>query len=236
MSWSLRGSCSAVYLGCAFAAMGLTSGLAAEVESPRGRAIEAVVRPAVPDELSKRGAESARAVRTPRGVSLSNGFLVVEIDTRDGLIAALENKLTGERNDYAGDEAGFSFTEAAGRPIAWQARAGLEQQFEVEIADDEATGAQLVLSTRTGDGAAQVRLHYQLERGRFWIERRLSVETGAVTYNTLTYGGVRVPNAEVRELKLGKFDAPRLVKIGKGGLFAGVGWWFYETVSIAIQA
>jgi hypothetical protein len=44
----------------------------------------------------------------------------------------------------------------------------------------------------------------------------------------LVYGRGEVRQATIRTLELGRFDRPRLISAGNGGIFAGVGWWFYS--------
>src|SRR5690606_1696167 len=76
--------------------------------------------------------------------------------------------------------------------------------------------------------AVSVTIAYELEADNFWVDRRLLVDGGKAIYDHLSYGKAAVPGGGIKSLELGKFDAPRLVSTGKGGIFAGVGWWFYD--------
>lgn len=158
-------------------------------------------------------------------IVLENGLLAAKISARTGVLVEVQSKLTGERLRIEGDRAGVTLRPDGGSEIAWEAGAGHESEFAVEIAtkDDR---VELALAT-TVDGVA-VTLEYQLSSDRFWLERRLVANTTHATYDRLIYGAVAVKDATVKELKLGKFDTPRLLSVGKGGVFAGVGWWFYE--------
>lgn len=189
--------------------------------------IDTVIRPAVPDEFSRRAAGPARAAQSADDVTLANDFLTVHISRREGVIFAIENKLTGETHVVTNDHTGFAFHDSAGNRVVWQAGRGAGHDFHAELSD-EGQEARVTLATSTSDGRAQVRLQYVLAAAAFWVERRISVDAGAATYGELIYGAATVPEASVREVKLGKFDTPRLIQAGRGGLFAGVGWWFYE--------
>lgn len=198
-------------------------------QMPQADVVECTVYPAVPDGLANYQ-EACRASREEDSIVLANGYLSVAISSESGVIVAVENKLTGERYPVASDRTGVSFTNAAENRIEWYASDGNFQDFEVRIDrnGDDACGVELM--AKTEDGSATIVMTYSLAKDQFWVERRLSADSGQgkVNYDQLCYGRAEVPGGQVKPLKLGKFDSPRLVTAGEGGLFAGVGWWFYE--------
>lgn len=195
---------------------------------PRDNVIRTTVYPAVPNDLADRELAS-RATHEDHGILLENGYLSVLISPESGVITSVQNKLTGERHPISSDQAGVSFTTATGK-VDWFASDGLSQEFDVRLVQESEDACGVALTAKTQDDSATIVMNYRLAKDQFWVERRLSVDSGRdqVSYDRLDYGRADVPGGTVKTLKLGKFDSPRLVTAGDGGLFAGVGWWFYE--------
>jgi hypothetical protein len=159
-------------------------------------------------------------------VLLENGFISVEISRESALIVTVQSKLTGERTPIVGDEIGFAFSTPDGRQVDWRASSSLGGSATLDLKRSHGK-VEAVLSKQVESGVT-ARVVYSLQQDQFWIERRLSVGAAEMLFDRLDYGRASVPGSSINELKLGKFDAPRLISHGKGGIFAGVGWWFYE--------
>lgn len=191
--------------------------------------IDAVVRAAVPDALSRFASGGSRVEARGERIILSNGYLEAEISASTGIVLGIRNRLTGERHRIDGDRTGFSFTRKPGGTVTWSASGETRRSFETDPQMSPQGMAAVVLTDHVaGDAPATVRIRYSLAPDAFWVERQLSVEAGDVVYGTLDYGAGKIEGADVHELKLGKYDAPRLLLTDKGGVFEGVGWWFYE--------
>ena len=191
------------------------------------RLVECNVYPAVPTAFERYGQQPCHVFQKKEIITLSNGFVSFGISASSGLILVVENKLTGERHPIRSDETGFSFTNEKGEKIEWLARKEADQKFEVKF-ERSGRECKVILTIKSTDGSARTTLLYTLKKNQFWVERRLSVESGKAKYDRLIYGGAEIPNGKINELKLGKFDSPRIISAGKGGFFCGVGWWFYE--------
>jgi len=186
------------------------------------------VYPAVPDDAVARRRQPCRVRRDNGEIVLSNGFLAAHVGASDGVVRAVVNKLTGQTHVLVGDVVGFA-AAAAGRKIEWSAGRGESAVLTVEI---EESPAAVSARFSTEVGGLGVAIVYRLERRRFWLERHLEVRPPApgeeVTYDRLLYGKLDSPGSARRVLELGRFDRPALAGFEGGGLFAGVGWWFYS--------
>lgn len=164
-------------------------------------------------------------------VILENACLRAEISAATGTIVAVTNRLTGLRHVLRDDQAGMGIEPVDGRYVFWRARDGQAQEFSVATDGDEAA-VRVSLTTRVE--AMTFSILYSLGKTDFWLERKIAVECGAVRLDRLLYGKLEIaPAAEVRLgeqiLELGRFDRPRLICAnGAGGVFGGVGWWFYS--------
>jgi hypothetical protein len=192
-----------------------------------GTIIQCDVYPAMPPAFSGSARHGCGVVTNETSLVLHNGFMAVEISRKSALISSIENKLTGERLPIERDQAGFTFAAPDGLRVEWLAGRSSGHRFSMYIKSNPEECVAL-LSTDPGSGATKVTFVYSLKQGQFWVERRLSVTGGDMRFDRLVYGGAEVPGGSVKELKLGKFDTPRLISSGAGGVFAGVGWWFYE--------
>lgn len=183
-------------------------------------AIACAILPAVPDRSAGKPARCAVAIRDDR-ICLSNAFLSVEIGRRSGVVERVTNRLSGSTTEIAGDRFGF-----AAEGCEWFAQTGEDQAFQLTRHASRGT-ASVTLSLRVG--GARVAAVYRLGAADFWVERRLSISRPAgLRLSRLDYGRMDIPGADVRVLPLGRFDRPRLACRDGAGLFAGVGWWFYQ--------
>lgn len=169
----------------------------------------------------------SRAAKGNGVIVLSNRWLSVEVSAATGVITEIRNHLTSEDYPVRGDETGCSFVNARGLKVHWYARDGEVKKFEIKVNLRERNGCSAILTTTAKDGS-RVSLTYTLEDNQFWLERRFAIDGGEAEYDELHYGKAEVPGGTTKDLKLGKFDAPRLVSSGRGGVFCGVGWWYYE--------
>jgi hypothetical protein len=162
-------------------------------------------------------------------ILLGNGCLTVRIPADKGVIASVASSLSGMEYPVTGDTFGFAASVAGVTNTEWMATPDTTRNYEVTLSDNkDRSGA--VFTAK--EGGLTITITYTLDRRRFWVERNLAITTSGpttkITMCRLVYGALTVSGGRVNELKLGKFDKPRLVTVGNGGLFAGVGWWFYE--------
>lgn len=219
------------FLRAAGGAIGLANlsfqGGSRPAEEPK-QPVSCSVYPAVPDRLSALLGQGCRVKQKDSLLLLENDYLGVEISRRSGLITAVVNKVVDRRYPIIGDEAGFQVRPPGGSLYEWQTTAATSYEWEVTVAQTpELAHAALRVKTDAGE----VELLYRIRRDQFWIERSYSVlkETQPTEFERIVYGNLDIPEAQVRILELGKFDRPRLVLVGEqGGVFAGVGWWFYQ--------
>lgn len=190
--------------------------------------VAVALQPALPDALFEASPLPCRADERGDTIILANGFLAVEIGRRMGVIQVIANTLTGERFESEGDCAGFTFEAGDATQCQWLASAATSREFDVSVSagDDR---IEIVFSTRSN--SLNIALTYELKRDRFWIERRLTIDPGSapLRLHYLFYGACRRPGIRSahRELRLGDYDRPRLFSNKQGGVFVGVGWWFY---------
>jgi hypothetical protein len=222
-------------------ALGLSSPLMTATPSPlvpEAGPVACTIYPAEPPQLASLEGATATALSKEDGIVLANGYLEVQLSPDSGVMTSLTNKLTGQIFEIQGDQVGFSLLEDKGdqppdrdqrqsqKTSAWYARAADKKVFDVSLQSDE-SGAVAELRFRP-DGLT-ISLLYRLGANDFWIERRLKVEavSGELHFDSLDYGRAVVPQADRRQLELGKFDRPAFLTVGNGGVFTGVGWWFY---------
>ncbi len=184
---------------------------------------------AVPGRLISLQKNGAFARREGGDVLLGNGFLTVRIPAEKGIIASVTSRLTDGEYPLAGDTFGFAASVAGAKGTEWMAGSDTNRDYAVALSDNAERSA-AVFTTR--EGGLAITITYTLDRKRFWVERNLAIAASEpetkITMCRLVYGALTVSGGKINELKLGKFDTPRLVTAGNGGLFAGVGWWFYE--------
>lgn len=187
------------------------------------------VYPAVPPGLDAASAEDCKASATGNIVTLENGFLAADISADSAVIMRIRNKLTGETTELNADVVGLEGAAADGARIGWLS--GAEGQAQTLRYDLEGDGAaRRVIFTRESAGCSAA-IVYELKREHFWLERRIRLEGAqcqGAKLDNLVYGRLQTEGAAPEVLKLGKFDQPRLARTGRGGLFAGVGWWYYS--------
>ncbi len=190
--------------------------------------ISCSVYPAMPDRLSSLSDIGCMISQDDSVITLENGYLAVEISKGSGLLTAVVNKLLDCRYDVVGDEAGVEIRLPNGAPYRWIASA--REGYEAAISlNEEPDSAELVWLKKNGD--LEFELSYKIRCDQFWVERLLTVNGGSSSsyFEEVIYGRLEVPGGKCSTLELGKFDRPRLSLVdGKGGAFAGVGWWFYQ--------
>jgi hypothetical protein len=158
---------------------------------------------------------------------LENGYLVAEISSTEGVLAAITNKLTGRRYTLVDDQVGVTMKDEAGMEFTWLARPSGVRHFSAAV-DRRAEAATLTLTDIVGE--MHIAICYTLRQDQFWIQRRIVVTSSKpqTRFDRLIYGKLAVPKVQPHILKLGKFDKPRLLSKENGGVFAGVAWWFYD--------
>jgi hypothetical protein len=185
-------------------------------------AITIPIYSASPAPLALSPTVTASAIRDDEGtIRISNPLLSAEISARTGVVRAIDNRVTNERHVLVGDVVGVN---------DWTANEATPRQFKIALEPDR-DDARIVLEDRASDQI--IRITYDLAARNFWLQRRITVtpETTTANYNIdrLTYGRLHIDGGERKVLALGKFDRPSIVTVnGKGGLFAGVGHWFYQ--------
>lgn len=184
------------------------------------------VYPAIPTRLPCHGAQGCSAALQGDAAVLANDHLSVEIPLRTAVIRNIHNKITDQTFALAGDRLGFAATVDGRETVSWMAGAETAETFSVKT--DGGSDAARVDFTAQAEGL-NITISYEIHREQFWVERRITVESGTcrVDFDRLVYGRLDVSGSQVRTLELGKFDRPRLVTSDQGGLFSGVGWWFY---------
>ncbi len=185
------------------------------------------VYPAAPSRLSTLLAAPCEAKSSEKTAVLENGYLAAEISGTEGVLTAITNKITGRRFTLVDDQLGMSMVDEAGKEFTWLARPSGERRLSAAI-DRRAEAVTLTLTDIVEE--MHITISYTLRRDQFWIERRIAVTNlkPQTRFDRLIYGKLAIPEVEPRILKLGKFDKPRLLSVENGGVFAGVGWWFYD--------
>lgn len=184
-----------------------------------------MVHPALPGQLTQRSQTPCSSAETRTGFRLANGFLAVTISRQDGLLTAVENRLTGQTFRLQGDQCGLAWHRDDEARRTW--RSGGSGQFQARIQD---APDQVELRLEQPWSGGRIAVVYRLRRDWFWVERHLEINPGGgppPALDHLEYGRVSVPGLAERVLELGLYDRPRLLSGGRGGLFTGVGWWFY---------
>jgi hypothetical protein len=212
---------------CISVIFGATLALNAQIGSAGSRPIACTVYPALPEQLAPLSKGTCHASQNRSVLRLENGLISVEINGTSGIISKIENKANAEQYPIRDDEAGISFATKTGEKIEWLAREGIRRNFDVKL-ENSVGESRIALTTEIANEPDLVTLTYSLKKNQFWIERRLSIESAEAKYDQLTYGAANIHGGKINELKLGKFDSPRIISAGKGGIFCGVGWWFYE--------
>lgn len=180
---------------------------------------------AVPGQLQALAEERVSVELQGDTIRLGNGYLSVAVSAVAGTVTSVTNRLTEETFSISGDQAGVS-VRADGRAREWMVRGGTVRHFVAQV-EASPEVCRVILSEKAEGFTFSVA--YRLQRNHFWIERRVCVEhDGEYELDRIAYGKLHVEGADERVLELGKFDQPRLVTCGNGGLFAGVAWWFYS--------
>lgn len=184
-----------------------------------------------PDGLRRRAQRPCRVGVTAAAVTLENGFLKATVSRRQGILTSVTSTVTRASHPLLDDCAGVGIEQSGSRYLHWMAGADRARPFSVRT-ERTADGVTAYLTAR--QAGFRLTLVYRLARTAFWIERRLIVEgRGAWRLDRLTYGKLAIPPAADRRvqthvLELGQCDRPRLLTVNqKGGLFGGLGWWFY---------
>ena len=211
------------------------------------------VRPARPRALATGTPAPVTLTLKDNRYELANGYVAAEIAPA-GAIIAITNRVTGERFELQGDQTGMAIWTGADTTHRWLASAMPRDSgrpvtvtapgapLELPAAGHGQGVAFATQHTGSPDCAAidcccqwpglTICLRYELRRDQFWLERRLRLLPAENTprLNRLVYGRLATAGGGARVLELGRFDRPRLVsERGKrGGLFGGVGWWFYS--------
>lgn len=190
------------------------------------------MRPALPAKIVS-GGGNCFARQTAGALQLGNDFLEVGISPATGVLTLVSDKLNARQYALAGDQTGFLLWPETERKLEWRASADSAHAFQTTLADrPEASHAALV---DTADDFT-VTITYSIRKDQFWVQRRIAVESQRtpLRFERLVYGKLETPGGRVNVLELGKFDRPRLVSLDRGGLFAGVGWWFYTVDSDSV--
>ena len=198
----------ALLLACFFAAPPATR---AATTQP----VRIQVYSAAPAGLESKATDKAFVQRRDDAIVLGNGLLAVEIALANGAVRAVENRLTGQTHLLAGDAVGFD---------RWTPR---DLQVSASVAADGQ--AKIVLQDRSDSRV--IRIIYTVTRTDFWIRRRINIardDGQPVKLDALAYGRLHIAGGERRQLTLGKFDRPSIVRSGAGGVFAGVEHWYYR--------
>lgn len=222
--WFARAVSSIFYVALSAAA----SGQAVDSLSPAhpSAVIACTVYPAVPDALSGKQHGECTAIRQGNIIIVGNDYLVAEIDAEQGIIRAIENRVTARKTLLKDDKTGVVLRGENGQPLEIMFGQAQAHRLQVRLIN-EPTQSGAVLTEPFGN--TTVNIIYRLKRNHFWLERKLEIDSsqGPVVLDRLVYGKLDIPEAEPHVLKLGLFDAPRLISMDRGGLFAGVGGWFY---------
>ena len=188
--------------------------------------VQCTVYPAAPSGLTGLGREDSSATRSGTALVLANRYLRVQISPRSGAVVSITNKLTGRRNTLAGDRFGVVVSRTSGKH-EWMAAPDAVHAFAVRL--DSRPARSRILLTEKWNGLT-ITVVYVLSRDQFWVERKLTVKGGGadLCLDRLVYGNLDFSGAEPHVIELGVFDRPRLVPDSGGGVFGGVGWWFYS--------
>jgi hypothetical protein len=186
------------------------------------------IYPALPDRFFFSEPGEVSFQENAETVSLNNPYLTVEISRTTGLVVGLVNSVVDSAYQVSGDETGFRIVRPGDLSCERWATSLTGDTPEIEVIST-AESVAVVISSRF-DGV-EWGLEYTLRGNQFWVERSLFIkaEAGLGVLDEVVYGRVNVPGYGSHVLELGRFDRPRLVEIGsEGGLFSGVGWWFYQ--------
>lgn len=184
------------------------------------------LQPTLPAELSRAAESKCRVGIGLDSIEVGNGFLCVRVSLQSGVITAINNKLTGESHTIEGDRFGLQFGIGDRPCLQWENPGDTTLNLE----NREVTDSEVRLTMGTQQGDVRLRIHYLLRADWFWIERRVEIThaKGELRIERLVYGRCDIPGSTVRTLELGAFDRPRLLVSGENGVFAGIGWWFYQ--------
>jgi hypothetical protein len=190
-----------------------------------GGTIACALYPAIPDGLQKLSKSPWRLETNGDEADLDNEFSRFRISLSSGLLRSVTNKLTHEAFTLS-DYLGFEIRRVDGSALRVPSDLPLSR-FRIDRKVEAGT-VSLTLTSVLKE--ASVTISYQARRGDFWLERRIQIEPRipGLRLERLTYGRFAVTPGQVKVLTLGKFDRPRLVAAAKGGVFAGLGWWFYH--------
>lgn len=191
--------------------------------------IESVALPARPARLAVADLSAPSAMREGALIVLQNYFLRALLSPLSGMIESIVDRGSGEKFDLIRDCAGVILFRGDQRlpPFILRTDNRLSLQCDWRTT---AECAEVRFAWETEN--LLIEITYELRHNRFWIERRLRIDPRdqPVTFEQLVYGRLEIRDGNPRILELGKYDRPRLVQArgAKGGLFAGVGWWFYS--------
>ncbi len=196
-------------------------------EADRTPNVECLLYPALPDGVASLAKSPWTAKLGAEEAVLENAFARFRIALASGLLLSVLNKITGEEFAFS-DELGLDMRDAQGGVSHFPPDGPALALRPAHEASDSG-GIQLTLTGAIGDGV--VRVSYRGAPGAFWLERRLVLEPGVrgVRLERVLYGRFSASPGQTKVLELGKFDRPRLLSGAKGGVFGGVGWWFYQT-------
>lgn len=199
-----------------------------EKNGKRERLTSCVVYPAFPGKLTELAQKPCTAIQDKAGgtVTLANDFLAAVVQVNSGVLTAIENRLTGQRFEVEGDQAALSLSAAGNAGVSWSSGAG-----KLARVAGEETPAAVVVRLEEEIAGNKVAVEYRLRHDWFWVERHLEFEPIGDAQRALdgvVYGKLAVTDGKERVLSLGMFDKPRLVSVGEGGVFTGLGWWFYS--------
>ena len=211
--------------------LGLVLVVRAAGDSPAGeqRTLDCSVHAAMPSKLEGPAA-ACFARQHDGGIILGNAFLEVQVSPASGVVTAVTNRLTGRPCTLEGDQLGFVARSGTDRELEWLARQDRPHQFTVAVSALPSASSVVLEETRD---QVTVAITYKIRRDQFWIEREMAVNgpQRGIEFDRVAYGKLAIPGGQVKVLEPGKFDRPRLVSLDRGGLFAGVGGWFYSVDS-----
>jgi len=189
--------------------------------------VNADILPAAPLRRPPAQPHPPHARRDRDCLQLSNAFLTAEISESQGTVLAIVNHLTSRRYLLSGDVMGAAIITAGGK-LEWTDRR-LTSTADAQPHGDQRQ-ARVVLQQQLQQ-VLTIRVTYTLHADEHWLRRQISIDCGdaKATIDRLIYGSAEIDGGRPRVLELGRFDRPRIISVADdGGIFAGVGHWFYQ--------
>jgi hypothetical protein len=197
------------------------------------QSIECAIHAAVPDALAVRRGSACWQRVDGELLVIGNDWFSAAVDRRSGLLREIEDRTSGNKYNIDDDQTGVVLRIGESAPREWSADGRGKHRFEVSFGPgpDDSNDFQLRFTERL-EGLI-VTIVYSLRPDQFWLQRRLKIDTGAQPFqiDRTKYGRLNVSGTKSRVLELGRFDRPRLQARNEGGVFGGVGFWYYSVDS-----